>query len=325
MNHFIKACLVVLSLSLSPFDASAASPYDNSNTPVLINTDGCKATISAPSWVCIKESFNAHVSIVLEYGNPHTANYPVTISGSAGATVTPTAITYCPAEVDLACFSGNGTGGDILTIKVGAVSSFPISVIDFSRTSGTTQGGPITAQVVSNSQKDFKHDPQTVEMGVFYQSSSDKCSAKYVVRDKISFTGVVIATARPGGFLVLDHARSEGWAKGQVFNDLVVDLKASAASSESSLPLTVPLPGGGSLSIPIGISQMDSVPVFGVGHILTEGTHEPGTEINFTRPVTVQAAGLTDADGDASASFTVFITAAHAAGQDDLIVFSSAH
>ena len=80
MNHFAKACLLVLPLSLPLVEASAASSESSFNTPKLINSKGCKLVITAPTWVCLDEDFDAKAVLTSE-DSSHSVNYPVKITG----------------------------------------------------------------------------------------------------------------------------------------------------------------------------------------------------------------------------------------------------
>jgi hypothetical protein len=87
----------------------------------LVNSDGCYAKLTGPGDVCPKEQFDVHCVINHDSGKSTTdpANYPVTVSGSPGATVSPSHIDTCPADVQLHVTAG--APGN-LVVSVGNVS-----------------------------------------------------------------------------------------------------------------------------------------------------------------------------------------------------------
>lgn len=115
MKRTIKSTFFTLALFACVLEGTAAS----ANTPQLINSDGCKVTLTGPSIVCTGENFIVHASVTHEGGSSHNVNYPVAITGSTGPTVDPTEIKVCPTEVDLKCFAGEAPHTGTLTVTVG--------------------------------------------------------------------------------------------------------------------------------------------------------------------------------------------------------------
>ena len=328
MNHIAKAFLFALPLSLPLFEVSAAS---SSNTPLLINTDGCKIVITVPTSVCTHETFTANAKITLEYGSAHSANYPVSISGGQGATVTPAYILKCPDDVALTCYSGTAETNN-LKITVGGVKSYAINVIDYSRRGEYPNvfpiGGPITARVTSEAKKynDAKYGSQTVEMGAGYSSFDDACKAKYRVRAQIKFTGKVRAFTSPGGFFNTEDASAGAWARGQDESGITAEKAVHVSTLTEDSPLAIPLPLSMSFTLPQTNGASANEGLNGIGNIaVNDLTHEPNTPINYTEPVTVQVGGVAEAVGDAIAMFSAEITVEQMPDQEDLIVFSSVH
>jgi len=122
-NKLTNFLLLLLILGM-PAWLCAASSTSTSNTPELINEDGCLCKLTGPAYVCPGENFTVKVKVYHEDGSNDlvTVNYPVSISGVAGSTISPNAITQCPDEKDLEVKAGENPAGGELVVKVGKCS-----------------------------------------------------------------------------------------------------------------------------------------------------------------------------------------------------------
>ena len=118
-NTLTKFLLLPLIMGLPCYLSAAVG--SSSNTPELINEDGCVCKLSGPKLVCPGEQITVHASIYHEDGSSEEikVNYPIAVSGIAGSTASPKAITKCPDEKDINITVGSDPAGGELTVKVG--------------------------------------------------------------------------------------------------------------------------------------------------------------------------------------------------------------